>query len=165
MERTARLGLPTLVAGQAGKEITHNEALMLIDVLIGGVVEAVGDDAPPPEPTVGRCWIAGVEPVAAWTGRAGVLACWTEGGWRFVAPTEGVALVVRGTGLPVRYRDGAWRTGEIVAERVVVAGKAVLGPQRPAIPAPAGGTAVDSEARAALSAVLDAMKAHGLIAG
>lgn len=163
MERTARLGLPTLVAGQAGKEITHNEALVLIDLLIGGVVEAIGVDVPPQDPAVGRCWIVGASPVDAWTGRAGALACWTEGGWRFVAAREGVALSVRGTGVPVRHREGAWRTGEVVAERVVVAGDAVLGARRPAIAAPSGGTVVDGEARAALGAALDAMRAHGLI--
>lgn len=164
MERTARLGLPTLVAGQAGKEITHNEALVLLDVLVGGVVDEVGGNDPPPSPGVGRCWIAGAAPTGAWAGHAGALACWTEGGWRFVAPTDGMNVALRGTGAPVRYRGGAWRVGEVVAERLVIGDEAVVGPRRPAIPDPTGGAAADVEARAALAAVLTALRAHGLIA-
>ena len=152
MERTARLGLPTLVAGQAGKEVTHNEALVLLDALVGGVVDAVGVDAPPASAEVGRCWIVGATPTGAWAGQAGAVACRTEGGWRFVPAAEGFSLVLRGTGVPVRYRDGAWHLGEFTAPR-------------PAIADPAGGTTVDAEARAGLAAVLGAMRAHGLIAG
>ena len=152
MERTSRLGLPTLVPGQAGKEVTHNEALVLLDALVGGVVDAVGLDAPPTSPAVGRCWVVGASPTGSWAGQAHALACWIEGGWRFVAPAEGLALVARGTGTPIRYRDGAWRTGE------------VAGARRPAIADPAGGGTVDVEARAALAAVLGALRAHGLIA-
>lgn len=164
MERTEHLGLPLLAGGQAGKELTHNEALVLLDALIGGAVDGVGVDTPPVDAAVGRCWVVGAVPSGAWIGQAGAVACRTAGGWRFVPPSEGLALVIRGTGVPVRYHDGAWRTGEIVAERVVVGGKPVLGAQRPAIADPAGGATVDAEARAALSVVLAALRAHGLIA-
>jgi len=40
----------------------------------------------------------------------------------------------------------------------------VVGPQEAAIAAPSGGSAVDVEARAALGAILDALRGHGLIA-
>ena len=164
MERTARLGLPTLVAGQAGKEITHNEALVLLDALVVGAVEQVGGNEPPTSPDVGRCWIVGGSPTGAWAGQLHAFACWTEGGWRFVAATEGMTAVMRGTGVPVRYRDGAWRVGEVVAERLVVGGQAVVGARQPAIPDPIGGATTDAEARAGLAAVLATLRAHGLIA-
>ena len=38
---TSRLGLPTLAAAQAQKEMTHNEALTLLDVAVQPVVAAV----------------------------------------------------------------------------------------------------------------------------
>lgn len=39
---TARLKLPFLVPGQAQKELFHNEALQIIDMLVQPVVASVG---------------------------------------------------------------------------------------------------------------------------
>lgn len=51
-----------------------------------------------------------------------------------------------------------------VSSRYEVAGTQVVGAQEPAIPDAAGGITVDTEARAALNALLAAARAHGLIA-
>jgi hypothetical protein len=47
----------------------------------------------------------------------------------------------------------------------MIEGKKVVGAQRPGIAPPAGGQVVDSEARLALKAVIEALQAHGLLAG
>lgn len=44
------------------------------------------------------------------------------------------------------------------------AGLQVVGAQQAAISDPAGGATTDAEARAAIASILDALKAHGLIA-
>ena len=163
-EMTARLGLPLLAAGQAGKELTHNEALALIDLALGAGVEAMGVDAPPADPAVGRAWIVGAAPTGAWAGRAGALAGWTGGGWRFVAPFEGLGVWIASAKLRARFVGGAWTAGEERASRLLVGGVPVVGPRGPAIAGPTGGTTVDAEARAALAAVLGALREHGLIA-
>ena len=85
-----RLKLPMLAAAQAQKEVTHNEALALADIAVQAVVQSVGPVAVPASPVVGQCWIVGAEPTGAWTGRAGAIAAWTSGGWRFVLPFEGM---------------------------------------------------------------------------
>jgi hypothetical protein len=46
---------------------------------------------------------------------------------------------------------------------VLIDGQIVLRERQPAIPNPAGGTVVDSESRAALEAILDALRTHGMI--
>lgn len=165
MNATARFALPLLHAGQAQKELYHNEALLLADALVQPCVEALGRDAPPPDPVPGQCWIVGDSPEGAWAGSAGALALWSEGGWRFVAPREGMAVWVAGEELPARHVSGAWRLGRLTAAQLVVDGEQVVGPREAAIDEPDGGSVVDVEARAAIEAILLALRAHGLIDG
>lgn len=164
-DTTARLALPMLHAGQAQKEMTHNEALLALDVLLHPAVEEVGRNQPPDAPSAGQCWILGEAPVDAWAGQAGSIAAWTEGGWRFLRGCEGMLLWCRSDGLPVRWLGGGWVTGEVHGTRLMVGGKQVVGGRRPAIASPSGGMIVDVEARTTLSLVLEALRTHGLVAG
>lgn len=164
-ERTSRLSLPLLHASQAQKETTHNEALTLIDLLLHGCVAGVAEDVPPASPAVGSCWIIGPAPTGAWAGRARQIAGMTEGGWRFAVPREGMRLWWSGSETTVEFRGGTWRAGEVRGARLTIDGVPVVGPQRAAIAAPNGGSVRDEEARNTLSAVLAALRGHGLIAG
>jgi len=138
---SARWGLPLLAVGQMQKEVTHNEALTLIDVLIAPLAEARGINTPPPTPQLGQCWIVGSAPTGAWTGSEQQLACWTSGGWRMIRPRAG--MVVRLTsGAMLRFDGVIW-----------------LDP--PAIATPVGGTAIDIEARAAVAALITALRGQG----
>lgn len=165
MTDTARWALPLLEAGQAQKEMTHNEALQRVDLLAQASVVAVGTDLPPVEPVPGQCWAVGAAPVGAWAGQARALAGWTGGGWRFVAPREGTAVWSVADGCTATFADGQWRVGRIAAAELLVGGVRVVGAQRPAIAAPLGGATADAQARATLAEVLQALRAHGLIAG
>jgi hypothetical protein len=61
--------------------------------------------------------------------------------------------------------DGAlWRMGDVVAQRVIVGGRQVVSVQQSAIADPAGGTVSDAESRAAIVAILAALRNHGLVA-
>lgn len=162
-DTTARLGLPLLRAGQAQKEMSHNEALALIDLLMQPQIVAIGVNAPPTAPLAGQCWIVGTSPTGVWTGRAGQLAGWTEGGWRFVTPGEGMAFWLSEQAGFVRYSGGGWTTGRIVGTRLVLDGKPVVGARGAAIAVPAGGSVIDVEARAALATILAMLRGHGLI--
>ena len=164
MESTHRLSLPMILPGQAQKEIAHNEGLQLLDVLVGGAVEEAPVGAQPQSPAVGSCYIIAVGATGEWAGRDGQIAAFTPGGWRFIAPAEGMVLHVRSSGEQATYRNGGWELGVLRASKLVVGGKQVIGAQSPAIAGPAGGTQVDAEARAAVNAVLAALRQHGLIA-
>lgn len=143
---TPRLSLPLLATGQAQKEITHNEALALIDALLCPVVEAAGLNAPVASPQAGLAWIVGPQPVGEWTGHAQQLAVATAGGWRFADMPEGATLFVRAG-------EGVWR-------------RVASGWQAPQSVQPAaGGATIDSECRAALSELISALAARGLIIG
>ncbi len=147
-DQSDRLALPFLAVAQAQKEMTHNEALALIDIAAQPVVQAVAPANVPTTPLPGQCWIVGPAPQGAWAGRAGALAGWTSGGWRFVTPFEGLsAWSVTDRGV-ARYTAGAW----------------AVSARQGAIAAPLGGTVIDVEGRAATALILATLRAHGLIA-
>ena len=162
-DATDRLSLPLLAAGQAQKELFHNEGLAALDLAVQASVVAVGGNDPPAAPAPGQCWIVGAAPTGAWAGRAQALAGWTQGGWRFVAPTPGLAAWDAASGQVARFAGGAWSVGTVSAARLEIGGVPVVGARQPAVAPPAGGTVVDAEARAALAAILAALVSHGLI--
>lgn len=164
-DQTARLALPFIAPGQAQKESFHNEALVRIDAALQACVVAAGLATPPDAPALGQCWIVGAAPTGAWSGQADALAAWTDGGWRFVAPVTGMAVWLASDSLPMRYDGTRWTAGILHAGSIVVAGVQVVGARQPAVTVPAGGTVVDGEARSALSGLISALVAHGLIAG
>ena len=163
-DTSARLGLPLMQPGQAQKELTHNEALSLLDLAVQAGVVAVGTSVPPATPVAGQAWVVGPAPTGAWAGRAQAIAGWTENGWRFVAPREGMAVWSAADSCVARYTGGAWRVGVLAGRRVTIDGIAVIGAQRPEIITPAGGAVIDGEARGTIAAILGALRAHGLIA-
>ncbi len=161
---TDRLALPLLAAGQAQKEVFHNEALLLLDLVAGAGVEAVGPNTPPASPTPGQAWVVGPAPTDDWAGHGQALAGRTAGGWRFVAPREGLAVWSAADGAVARFHSGAWEVGNLRGHAVLIDGNKVVGARAAAIADPSGGATVDSEARAAIGAVLAALRGHGLIA-
>ena len=65
---------------------------------------------------------------------------------------EGMRVVDLASRSIATFIGGSWEYG------------ALTGPRQAAIAAPAGGGVVDAEARAALGAILSALRVHGLIA-
>ena len=163
MSATPRLLLPFIVPGQAQKELFHNEALQVLDVLVAAAVEGLPQAAPPASPAVGSCYIVAASPTGVWAGHAHQLAAYTSGGWRFVAPRDGMSAYVAVNGSLALYHGGAWEIGSLKGSQLMVDGVKVVGSQGPAIAAPAGGTTADIEARAAIGQILAAMRQHGLI--
>src|SRR5690349_3279284 len=99
MSETSKLGLPFLFAGQAQKELAHNEALQRLDSFLFPLLGEVSGRAPPARPAVGRCYIVPEKATGDWTGADRNLACFSEAGWRFLPPFEGLTAV--------RQADGA----------------------------------------------------------
>lgn len=147
-DTTDRFALPLLAAGQAQKELFHNEALALLDALVQPAVEMVGANAPPAAPVPGQCWIVGPAPTGDFAGMPGALACWTSGGWRFAGPRAGMGAWSIADAAPARC-DG---TGWTVAIR------------QPAIPDPVDGAIVDTVARAVIRAIIATLRVQNFLA-
>ena len=164
MAQTDRLSLPLLAAGQAQKELTHNEALLLIDMAVQPVVETADLPTPPVSPSPGQWWVVGAGATGAWAGQARAIAVWTAGGWLFATPQNGWRAWVMDRGHMCRFDGTDWIDEAAQADGYHVAGQRVVGARQAAIATPSGGMTQDAEARAAIAALLVAMRAHGLIA-
>ena len=138
---TPRMSLPLLFAAQAHKELFHNEALARIDALMHPSVEAESNVAPD-APIEGGCWLVGPDPTGAWAGSPGTLALFQAGGWQFAKPVAGMRVLNLATRQFLHYFDG-WQKAERIEE-------------------PSGGLYVDSHARAAIGALISALRAAGI---
>lgn len=110
-----------------------------------------------------RCYLNGAGATGEWAGRDGLVAGYGEGGWRFNAPAEGLRALRRDNGEAIVFRGGSWESGVVRASEIRIGGKAVVGQRQAAIADPTGGATVDAECRAAISAILGALRVHGLI--
>lgn len=143
--QTGRHRLPLLAVSQAQKEITHNEALVIIDALLHPVVENVLANAPTvTDADLGKCWLVGPTPAGIWSDRADSLAVYIGGGWRYLPPPDGMRIWNRFSECHVFRIDGQWITG-------------------PSITDPANGSVIDAEARSALVAILQYFRLIGLL--
>lgn len=161
---SARLALPFIAAGQAQKELTHNEALTLIDAALAAAAQSAGLNDPPATPAAGQCWVVGDAPTGARIDHAGALACRTESGWRFVPAIEGMKVWLQDQRLWAVREAGGWVIGDIRAARLVVGDVQVVGARGASVAGPTGGAVIDVESRAAIADILNRLTEHGLIA-
>lgn len=105
---TPRLALPTLSETQAQKAATHNEALTALDALVMPAIINATTTAPPGSPVLGDTYLVATGATGAWAGRAGQLATWTGGGWRFAIPREGFAVWDNSNDRMLRHDGSAW---------------------------------------------------------
>ena len=164
MSQTSRLRLPYLEPGQAQKELFHNEALRRIDVALAAAVETVGGNTPPASPADGQCFIIGSAPTGAWAGQAKAITGYAAGGWRFVAAIAGMSAFDKASGQTATYDGTSWVVGTVKGATLELAGAQVVGARLAAVADPGGGASIDVEARAAIVAILDRLRSHGLIA-
>jgi hypothetical protein len=162
MPESPRLALPLIAAGQSQKDVTHNEAVLALDRLVSLMVASRSLATPPASPQPGQCHLVPVAGVAAWGQAAGTLMHWQGAGWLAQVPRDGQIALVADEALMLVHRGG-WQAMWPVAG-LSIAGRAVLGATPVTVPPPAGGTSVDIEARAAVSALIAALRQQGIIA-
>jgi len=138
---TPRFSLPYLFTGQAQKEAFVNESLAIADSLLHCAVEGMSD-TPPSNPADGQGWLVGGNPIGEWATKGGHLAFRQAGNWIYLAPRDGLRVLDRSTGQE-RVYCGTWKA-----------------PAAPILPT--GGTVIDTEVRAALAAVVAALRETGV---
>lgn len=102
------LSLPLLQASQAQKHVTHNEALMQLDLLVQLTVADRNLTAPPASTVEGQRHIVAAAPTGDWAGKAGQIALWLDGVWQFVAPLTGWRAWIGDEGQEVVFDGAGW---------------------------------------------------------
>lgn len=163
MAQTDRLGLPLLAAGQAQKEVMHNEALTRLDLLVQTIVESADLSTPPASPSPGDCWIVASGGAGDWADRDAALAGWTAGGWIFAMPQAGWRVWAIDRADTIRFDGTDWIDEALRADGLYIGDERVVGARQAAITSPVGGSVQDVEGRYAINVILTALRSHGLI--
>jgi Protein of unknown function (DUF2793) len=140
---TTNVGLPLLFAGQAQKEFFINQALVILDALAPGAVEA-SLPSPPAEPGEGDCYRITAPASGEWSGHADKVALRIAGSWHFAAPTEGLTMFDRAAGQWIWFRSD-WEAASVLS-------------------LPTGGSTIDIEARNLLAQLVSILRSYGLVA-
>lgn len=107
---TLKLALPELTVGQAGKELTHNQALAALDQLVQAVAVDKDLATPPGSPANGAAYIVAATATGAWAGKEKQIAYWLSsvGAWSFAVPVNGWRVWVTDESRAYEYRSSAW---------------------------------------------------------
>jgi len=105
---TDRIGLPYILQSQSQKEVTHNDGLGLLDMLVQAVVQQVSLNTPPASPVLGDCYIVGGAPTGVWVGSANKIAQAITGGWRYYTPFNGLSVFNITDSTIYRFNGTAW---------------------------------------------------------
>ena len=89
MSKTSELRLPLILAEQAQKHVTHNEALRALDALVQLAAKTRDRTAPPAAPAGGDRHIVAAAATGDWAGHDGEIAAWQDGAWAFYPPRAG----------------------------------------------------------------------------
>ena len=107
-ETTTRLGLPFIIASQAQKHITHNEALRDLDVLVHLTVEDNTLTTPPADALDGQCYVVADGATGDWSGRATQIAVRKDQAWHFYIPKEGWSCWLRSRNAMMVFEGYGW---------------------------------------------------------
>ena len=108
MNETANLSLPYILASQAQKHVTHNEAIRALDCLVQLSVESRVLTGPPASPVEGSRYVVAAGASGAWAGESDKIAAFQDGGWSFYAPKDGWIAWVASENVLIVYDSAAW---------------------------------------------------------
>ena len=86
---SSNLDLPYIMAAQAQKHVTHNEAITALDSLVQLAVVTRTLNESPAEPQEGQRYIVSDAPSGDWEQHEGEIAAYQDEFWHFHAPRAG----------------------------------------------------------------------------
>jgi Protein of unknown function (DUF2793) len=115
LDQTPNLLLPYIMAAQAQKHVTHNEAIRRLDAIVHLSVTDRDLSAPPGVPIEGARYIVAASPTGAWAGHTNHIAAFQDGAWAFYVPLEGWLAWIADEDVLAGWSGSAWApvTGSI----------------------------------------------------
>mgnify|MGYP000129379182 FL=1 len=107
-DTTTHLGLPYLMAAQAQKHVTHNEALRLLDAMVQLAVLDRTRTAPPASPADGDRHLVAPGATGLWAGWDLNVAFWVDGAWIRLVPRPGWLVWVADEGVFLVWSGSSW---------------------------------------------------------
>ena len=107
MSTTPHLAMNYIVASQAQKEVTHNDALNALDFLAQASVLSTTVTLPPASPSTGDAYIVAPAATGAWSGAGGCVAAY-YGGWVIKTPKAGWVVWAQDLKQALYYTGTAW---------------------------------------------------------
>ncbi len=108
MNETVNLKLPYIMAAQAQKHVTHNEAIQTLDALVQISVIDRDLTVPPGTPNSGDRYIPASGATGDWAGKDGQIAAFQDNAWVFHQPREGWLVWIEDEGILLIWRGSNW---------------------------------------------------------
>lgn len=108
MDTTPNLQLPYLIASQAQKHVTHNEAIRALDALVQLGIKDRNLTAPPASPIDGDRYIIAASATGDWTGHDLKIAAYQDNAWMYYTPQEGWLCWVQDEAILVVWNGTDW---------------------------------------------------------
>jgi hypothetical protein len=110
MTDTPNLALPYILAAQAQKHVTHNEAIRALDCLVQLSVVSRSLTSPPETPDEGSRYIVASGATGDWATQDAKIAAYQDGAWAFYTPKKGWLAWVASENVLVVYEGSGWAT-------------------------------------------------------
>ena len=107
-DTSTHLGLPYLLAAQAQKHVTHNEALRLLDAMVQLSVLDRMRTTPPASPADGDRHLVASGATGLWAGWDLNVGFWVDGVWLRLVPRQGWLVWIAAEQVFVVWNGSAW---------------------------------------------------------
>lgn len=121
-DTSARLALPLIQPSQAQKHVTHNEALLILDVATQLVVQSFDAVMPPTSPQEGTLYALDSNSEGVWADHGGKLALWWDNRWWFFQPQDGWRAGLAGSTQVYVRQGGVWVDQQIATDNLARVG-------------------------------------------
>ena len=112
METTQKHNLPYIMAAQAQKHVTHNEALRTIDSIIHIAVLSRTASSPPTSPQASDGYLIPSGATGVWSDKENTVQVWEDEAWATHVPQDGWAIWVRDENKFIIFDDGQFQNLE-----------------------------------------------------
>lgn len=126
-DESVHLHLPYILANQAQKHVTHNEAIRLLDALVQLAVIDRDLSAPPSSPADGDRYIVASGGSGAWDGWDLSIAYYVDGAWMKLVQQVGWRVWIADESLLAVWNGNAWVDAGMTAEALGNGSLSVLG--------------------------------------